>query len=73
MNDNPFLYDLDVMIIKQIMDSGDVNLEEVLNYFSGGKDAGKIQHLIEESYCERNIDYYYHINELERSVHDIIR
>lgn len=73
MNDNPFLYDLDVMIIKDIMELENFNLEEVVDYFSGSKDLVSVESQVEEINSNRYLDYNSYIAQLRNEVNNIIR
>lgn len=73
MNDNPFLYDLDVMIIKDIMELENFNLLEVVDYFSGSKDLVSVESQVEEINSNRYLDYNYYIAQLRNEVNNIIR
>lgn len=73
MNDNPFLYDLDVMIIKDIMELENFNLEEVVDYFSGSKDLVSAESQVEEINSNRYLDYNSYIAKLRNEVNNIIR
>lgn len=72
MNDNPFLYDLDVMIIKLIDENKSKSLNEVETYFSGSNSISEIRTLLDETSIDNNIDYSTCIAELERRVRDLV-
>lgn len=72
MNDNPFLYDLDVMIIKLIDENKSKSLNEVETYFSGSNSISEIRTLLDEASIDNNIDYSTCIAELERRARDLV-